>query len=261
MGRARGGDEGACGGRASPAAGAGALAALACVGAWACGDASGPDPDPRRLERVSAAVDSVGVGDTLRRPVEVRVEDAGGDPVHGVDVRFRVVNDAPGRVDPGVAVTSREGRARTRFVAGDRIGAATVRADLPAHPDVSGVTFTLRTVIPRRTVVHALSGGGQRAEVASQLSRPMEVRVTTREGLPAAGVPVYWRVAAGPGEGAALTVDTAFTGREGRSRALLTLGDRPGEYRVTARSRGAEEAASFTATAVDSLDSGMRLDS
>lgn len=260
MGRAGAGDE-AAGGGCPSRAGAGALAALAYLGSWACGDASGPDVGPRRVERVSAAVDSVGVGDTLRRPVEVQVEDTGGDPVEGVDVRFRVANDAPGRVEPGVAVTSREGRARARFVAGDRIGSATVRADLPGHPDVSGVSFTLRTVIPRTTLVHGLSGDGQRAEVSSQLARPMEVRVTTRDSIPAAGVPVYWRVASEPGEGAALTVDTAFTGREGRSRALLTLSDRPGEYRVTARSRGSEEAVSFTATAVDSLDSGMRLDS
>lgn len=239
-----------------------ALTALACVISFAgCGDAAGPGGVPRRVERVSAAVDSVGIGDTLRQPIEVRVEDAAGDPVAGVDVRFRVVGEADGRVQAGVVSADADGRARTRFVAGGRIGAATVRADLPSHPEVGGVGFTLRTVIPRTTLLAGLSGDGQRAEVSSQLPRPMEVRVTTRDSVPVAGVPVYWRVASAAGEGAALTVDTAFTGREGRSRALLTLGERPGEYRVTARSRGGAEAVSFTATAVDSIDSGMRLDS
>lgn len=226
-----------------------------------CGDGTAPGDGPRRLERISSAVDSAGIGDTLSEPLEVRVEDRAGDPVPGTDVRFRIVNEAPGRVQPGISTTGPDGSALARFVAGDRIGSATVRAGLPAHPSVSAVSFTVRTVVPRQTRLFKLSGDGQRAEVGSQLPRAMAVRVTTPDSVPTAGVPVFWSVASGAGGGAVLTADTTFTDREGRARSVLTLGDEAGRYRVAVRSRGAVTGVSFTATAVESLSTEIRIDS
>lgn len=240
---------------------AAALVALAAGLAASCGESTAPEDRPRRLVRASAAADSAGIGDTVASALAVRVESSGGEPVPGVGVRFRVVNDAPGRPTARFDTTRRDGTARTRFAAGDRIGAALVRAGLPSHPGVEPVRFTMRTTVPRRTRLFAVSGDGQRAETASQLPRPLVVRVTTPDGVPAGGVPVFWRVSSAAGPGARLSADTAFTDGEGRSRALLALGSEPGEYRVAARSAGADSAARFAATAVDSLGSELRLDS
>lgn len=235
---------------------------LLFLAAAACGDGgAGPDAIPSRLNRVSPQEDSAAVGQDVQPPVQVRALSAGDDSVANVAVEFRIADNGPGSVSPARDTTGPGGTARTVFTAGNTVGTATVEASLPDHPRVEPVTFLMKTLPPQRTEIRTEGGDGQEAEAGSQLPRHFVAAVTTLQGNPAGGVRVAWEIEEQPGSGARLTADTTYTDPEGRTRALLTLGDAAGEHRVSARSAGAEEEAVFTATAVDSPGEAVRVDS
>lgn len=228
-----------------------------------CGDGGGGETGPAAIETVSPARDTVEAGAALDPPLQVRVTDAGGDPVVGADVRF-AVTIGPGEVSDPRVETGTDGRASTVFRNAERVGTARVEADLPAVAGLGPAAFSIRVVTPTSTRIRTLDGDGQQAETGSQLPRRLEVEVTAPGGDPVGGVPVGWRIDQEPSageDGGRLLVDTTYTDEAGRGWNLLTLGGAPGEYRVSARSEGSDEPASFGATALDSLPGEVTLDS
>ncbi|MFQ5890573.1 MAG: hypothetical protein ACE5JR_11045 [Gemmatimonadota bacterium] len=221
----------------------------------------GPESTPATLARLSAASDSVPIGQILDRPLRVRVESSGGSPVSGVPVRFSILS-GPGSLAAGSVQSAADGTAQTTFTGGTTIGTATVRADIPTEPQVAAIDFTMKTTGPGAVTLSAAGGNGQQAEVGSQLALPFVVRATaTQGGAPVGGVRIDWSVAPGSGPGARLTASFGFTASDGTAQVLLTLGSEATEYRVRATSPGQADTVEFTATATAAPGSTVVLDS
>lgn len=240
-----------------------ALATLLALVA-ACGEDGSTEVGgaPARLVAVSPQVDSVTAGQISDPPVAVRVENALGDPVEGIPVRFLLTNGA-GELAQGLAVSNGQGIAEAEYRAALATGDAEVRADIPSASNVRAIAFTLVTRPVAVVALGKLSGDGQRAETGSQLARPFMVRATSSTGTPTGGVAIAWSVAApGPG-GYRLTADTVYTDAEGRAEVLLTLGRAAGEYVVRAHGAAGvvSDTIAFSVTAADELGGAVRLDS
>ena len=244
--------------RLSPAVGG--LAALVLA---ACTGDAGTDisPSPSSLSRVSAEVDTVQVGEVTDPPLGVRVESSVGDPVEGVPVRFLLVS-GPGRVSEGLAVTNASGIAENEFRASSEFGVTRVRVDVPSATNVSSLRFRVVTVPAEEVRLSRQGGGGQEAELGSQLPLPFDLQATTTSGVPAGGVRVAWSLTRGEG-GSRLAADTTFTDSAGRTENLLTLGTATGEHVVRAHASDgvASDTVRFTASAVTELATGVRADS
>lgn len=243
--------------RLAVAAGLAAMAVPGCTG-----DAGTElSPSPTQLTRVSAEVDTVQVGESMDPPLGVRVENSAGDQVEGVPVRFLVVS-GPGRVSEGLAVTNASGIAEDAFQAGSEFGTSRIRVDVPSATNVSSLRFRVVTLPAEEVVLTREGGGGQEAELGSQLPRPFEIAVATTSGVPAGGVRVAWSLVRGEG-GSRLAADTTFTDSAGITRNLLTLGSATGEHVVRAHATGgvASDTVRFTTAAVTELTTGVRADS
>ena len=235
--------------------------ALALVG---CAGESGTEitPSASQLIRVSAEADTVRVGEQTDPPLAVRVENGLGEPLEGVPVRFLVAS-GPGAVVPSnVAVSNEQGIAEAAFVAGSEFGRSRVRVDVPSASNVSPLSFSVVTLPAREVTLRAQEGDGQQAEVRSQLPLPFSLRVETPAGTPAGGVPVVWEIVDGA-PGAALSADTTFTGPDGETGTLLTLGDEPVDHAVRAFAGDGvvTDTARFSAAALVVLDGPARIDS
>lgn len=238
-----------------------AAAALAALSGCAGDAGTEISPSPARLDPVSAEVDTIQVGETTDPPLGVRVESPAGDPVEGVPVRFLVVS-GPGRVSEGLAVTNSRGIAENRFEAGSEFGVSRIRADVPSATNVGSLRFRVVTLPAEEVRLSRVGGGGQEAELNSQLPLPFELRVTTNGGVPAGGVRVAWSLVRGEG-GSRLAADTTFTDSAGRTENLLTLGSVAGDHVVRAHAGPGvgSDTVRFTAAAVTELSGSVRVDS
>lgn len=240
-----------------------ALAASSALALAACGGDAGTDvtPSPARLERVSLKTDSVTVGTALDPPLGVRVVSSLGDAVEGVPVRFALMS-GPGQVSTGLAVSDAHGVAEGTFQASSDLGESVVRVDIPSASQVAPLEFKVLIVPAGQVHVSAAAGDSQSAEVSTQLALPFTLAAATPSGSPAGGVRVVWKIAQGP-SGGRLTSDTTFTGTDGHTQNLLTLGGNPGDYSVEAYATGGvkTDTATFTARAVTSLKSSASVDS
>ena len=237
-------------------------AGLLALAAGACSDGStGPGSTrPARLVAVSPQSGPVDA-DASGSPLEVRVVTEDGEPREGVEVRF-LLTGGPGRAVPRTASTGEDGTAEAAYLPGGSLGEARLRADVPDAPRLSPVIFR-RTVRPtRRLRLSAGGGGDQRAEAGSQVPRPLSVTAAAPGGEPEAGARIAFEIVSSPGS-ATLSSDTVLTDESGDAGVLLTLADDPGEHRIRAVvvPPAAGDTVRFRARGVESLSSGMRLDS
>ena len=236
---------------------------LLALAAGACSDGpAGPGSTrPARIVAVSPRSAPVDADAPAGSPLEVRVVSEDGDPREDVEVRF-LLTSGPGRAVPQTASTGRDGTAEAAYLPGGRLGEAALRADVPDAPWVSPVTFRRDARPTRRLRLSAGGGGDQRAEAGSQLPRPLSVTAATPGGEAEAGARIAFEVVSSPG-GATLSADTVLTDGSGSAGVLLTLADEPGEHRVRAvvAAPAAGDTVRFRVRGVDSLSSGMRLDS
>ncbi len=242
------------------------LCGLAAVtaGLVGCGGDGGTEvvPAPSELARISAEADTVEVGEATDPPLAVRIENSLGEPVEGVPVRF-VLASGQGEVSPGLQVSNDRGVAETTFQGGAEPGSSRVRVDVPSATNVESVAFELVTEPAGEVELEAAEGAGQEAEVGSQLPLPFRVQVTASSGTPVSGIEVAWELVEGT-EGARLASDTTFTGDEGTTENLLTLGDSPTDHVVRARAVGeglVTDTVRFEAAALSALSGPARIDS
>lgn len=244
--------------------GLGAVFALSLIGCSDSGQTTTqPGVGPARLERLSAAADTVEMGGELQSPMAVQVVTAAGDPVEGIPVRF-LLESGPGAVFPNLAVSADDGVAEAFFQADGTADESRVRADIPSAGNVEPVIFDLLTV-PAAVVQLSISeGNGQVAEIQSQLPLPFAVTAAVgggQEVMPAAGIAIAWTVQSEAG-GVRLSADTTFTDEDGRAETLLTLGPETGEVIVRAHASrtSASDTIRFTATAREVLETGVVID-
>jgi len=220
----------------------------------------GPE-SPARLVAVSALQQTILAGADTAVTLEVRVEDGGGGPVAGVDVRF-LSTAGGGIVFPPTNTTDAAGIARGLFAPDVTAAEARVRVDLPGHNQVSAISFQVR-VLPAGVVQVSIVGGDrQLAEKGSQLPLPLSVRIVPNGQASAAGTPVVWEIEQGTA-GARLTADTTYADQAGVTSTLLTLGAKIGPHLVRAFAAEplASDTAVFHATAASSIALGVHIDS
>jgi len=201
----------------------------------ACGgDATEPVGPPATLTAVTQGALSGVVASTLNQPLTVRVTDADGRPVSGVNVDFNVstggglitlspavapvFRGSASSIAAAIDTTDVSGEARASWTLGTKSGEQTATAVVAG---LTTVTFTATAApdgpadfdIPPETAFIGIAGqladGSVMVEVDDQFNNPIP------------GVSVNWSVIAGGGTvGAA----TSTTDEEGRAQVNVTLG-------------------------------------
>ncbi len=189
-------------------------------------------PVPARLAALAGGELEGRVGEALPGPVAVRVEDAGGAPVPGVEVSFAA--GGGGAVSPATARTDSLGVARTAW----KLGGAASEQTLAARIAGLAEPFLLRArgVAGAPARIRAAAGDAQEGAAGKALADSLAVRVEDAFGNPVAGVRVRFRAAAG---GGTVAPEWARTDSAGRAAAAWTLGDAEGRAAAEAAAEGA----------------------
>lgn len=191
---------------------------------------------------------------TLPVPLTVRVVDQIGNPVEDVTVTFTFATLPSGTVGHRLSATTVQtdssGQASTTLTLGTKVGVYIVHA---SSPGLSGspVVFTA-TALPGAALLQT-SGDGQSGRVLAKLRNPFVATVLDATGTPVPGVKVIWEVKSRPVGATGYQLDSlsTVTNDSGRVVNFLTLGNRVGQYTVTATSAGLSGSPlTFTATAV-----------
>ncbi len=186
------------------------------------------------------------VGNPVSINPAVRVSDQYGNPVGGVAVTFTVGLGGGSVGTPTTVTSDTAGIARaSTWTLGLVAGLNTLGATATGLP---AVTFSANGIASLATSISAQAGDLQTVTVGTVLPTAYSVEVMDVAGLPVAGVPVSWAVAAGGGS-IAPALDT--TDAAGRSTAVRTLGTGAGTQTATASVGGlAGSPVLFTATAL-----------
>lgn len=152
---------------------------------------------------------SATAGMALVRPIGVRLADSVGRRLSDVPVRW--VADNGGTVTALWARSDSLGEARATWTLGGKAGPQTVRAFAGPEPGILLATFSATAKSGAAKRVMAVSGGGQRGTVGSELPKPLIVRALDAHGNGVANATLS--VAPSAGSVAARTVKTDSTGR------------------------------------------------
>jgi len=211
---------------------------------------------PVYLLSTAGNAQSAPVRTTLPQPLVVSVTDTFGNVKQGVNVRFAITSAPLGAtgqaLSDSVVTTGADGQAAVRLTLGDSVGVYQVAASSGTLLG-SPLTFTANATPSVGGATIALTAGeGQRAPVNTTLANPFVVTVRNSLGSVVAGVPVTFAIVDTPAGaiGQRLTPIQSVTDSLGRASALLTLGNRPGIYRIAVSSEGLSGSpVLFTATA------------
>jgi hypothetical protein len=212
-----------------------ALAAFCALAA--CGDGGGgtePDPVPTSLQKAAGDGQTGAVGAVLADSLAVRVLNASGSGVPGVEVSFF---GFAGTASPEDVFTDAQGYARTALTLGTRPGTDTMRATVPG---LGSVAFAVTLVPGPPHTIHRMEGSDQFASVGRPLQVAPLVRVEDAYGNLVTGVPVTFTPDAGSGVAAPATVVTDSLGRartghwtlgrEGVNRLVVSAGAASTEF-------------------------------
>jgi adhesin/invasin len=192
------------------------------------------------LVSVSGDGQSAPVGTALTDSLVVRVEDAFGNPVSGVEIAWTA---SVGDISPATAITGGNGLAAARRILGAAAGEQTATA-AAAGLAGSPVTFTHTAVPGTASSLVLISGSDQTGPPGEALAEPLVVRVVDGSGNGIPSQAVTWIVATG---GGSVTPVTSLTDGDGLASAVWTLGPTPGENTLNAVASGVGIVA-FTAT-------------
>jgi hypothetical protein len=170
-----------------------------------------------RIEAVSGDDQTGPVGTGLDDSLVVRVLDAFGNPVAGVNVEW---NADRGSIDPGSVTTGSDGRAATYRILGSSVGSQTATAS-SSGLDGSPVTFTSHAVAGSANELVRVSGDNQSARPGAELPDPLVVRLVDSNGNGVPNRPVSWVVGAGGGH---VGSPNSNTDGQGEASTRWTLG-------------------------------------
>jgi hypothetical protein len=187
------------------------------------------------------------VGRILPESLVVKVTDPEGRAVEGVEVVF--VAPAGGALAPNdTVITGADGMAAIQYTLPTASGQQTIEARAtPVVPSSSLITTFSAIAEPEQAVTLLLLGGDkQEGELQAALPESLAVRAVDRFGNGVAGVNVSWSASDG-----SISPEVVATGADGRAAAQLTLGSRPGVYRISGEAPGLEGSPiSFEATGI-----------
>jgi hypothetical protein len=184
-----------------------------------------------------------GVGSTLPGSFVVTVRDAGGNPVPGFAVTFAIAT-APGQttghsLSVTNAVTNASGQASSELTLGTGAGVYVVTATAAALTG-SPASFTATATAGAAASISLFSGNNQSGLMQSILPKLLVVRVADLNGNAVAGAGVEFAITSSPSgaTGQSLSNTNTTSADDGYSWTTLTLGNKPGQYAVTATSSG-----------------------
>ncbi|MFI5229934.1 MAG: Ig-like domain-containing protein [Gemmatimonadales bacterium] len=180
---------------------------------------------PASVEAIDGESQHANAGTPLPRQLVVRVVSKKGRPVPGATVRFRGV-DGMGSVEPAMATSDDEGRARARWTLGDLAGVQHLVVTVDGT-DSSTVIAAEADPVASNTKLAAIQERVT-GTVGAEVNDPVGVRVTDAMGRLLSGVPVTW-TALDEGSADGLTVRTDSAGE---ARARWVLGRRAGTQHI-----------------------------
>lgn len=151
---------------------------------------------------------------------------AGRPPVEGSKILFQVQDGSDLLLSEQEGVTDAGGLVRINITAGKRIGDQYLRV-IPAEAPDRAITVRFITGVEIR-------GAGQEYHAGEVIPEPLVVKLVGEEGRPAAGVPVYFKIASAPSpkDTGVLTRASAVTDSDGEARTYLRLGKKTGRYNI-----------------------------
>ncbi len=185
------------------------------------------------------------VGQAVAPAPSVKVTDANGNPVAGINVTFAVTGGGGSIAGTATKVTSALGVAT---VTGWTLGAVTGSNSLTATSaglTGSPVTFTATGNPGGAADIALVSGSGQTGAVGAALTTVLTVRVTDSLSNPVSGFTVAWSASGG-----GTITPSSVTNGSGDATATWTLGSATGAQTASASASGlAGSPVGFTATA------------
>jgi len=159
------------------------------------------------LEIVSGDNQTAPVRSALADSLLVKVADALGNPVAGVQVQLAAV--AGGSISPATVMTGADGLAAAERVLGTAAGTQTAEASSAGLPTV---TFTHTAIAANPTALILVSGDAQSGAVGAPLADSLVVRLQDDNGNGVGGKAITWVVGAGAGSVSPVTSTTSATG-------------------------------------------------
>ncbi|MBA3260580.1 MAG: Ig-like domain-containing protein [Gemmatimonadales bacterium] len=184
---------------------------------------------------------SAPAGQALAAPLVVRVTDAFGNPIPGMQITWAA--GGGGSVSEAVTTSDENGRAsviRTLGIASGGQSTEATSGGLAGSP----VVFLHTATAGNPAGVSIVSGNEQSGVPGSTLAQPLVVQVADEDGNPVSGAAVTWIVTGG---GGSLDPATSTTDQAGRASSSWTLGSLPGSNAAEAVVSGVGQA-SFRAT-------------
>jgi len=177
---------------------------------------------PAALEKNQGDEQDGDVGQQLSEDIEVRVVDAGGSPIPGSAVTFRVESGG-GSVGTPVVPSGQDGVASVSWTLGTDADSDQM---LRASVDTFAIRFSA-TAHPGPEASVEVAGGSEQTGLAFQiLPDPLQARVTDQYGNPVPAVEVAW--APGGEFSGSLSLESSLTNADGLAEAAWTLGSMVG---------------------------------
>jgi adhesin/invasin len=204
------------------------LAAILAAGVLAgCSSSSSPNSSQLALSKAGGDGQNGTVGQALGTDLQVVVK-LDGTPQAGRPVDWSTTS---GSMAPTSNVTDANGNASSTWTLGTVAGAVTAKATVSGASG-SPLTFNATADADAADLIAALAGNGQHGDIGTDLTTPLQVKVTDQFGNPVAGVAVAWEVQT---LGAATVAPTnGNTNASGVASTTVTLGNTAQGFEVTA---------------------------
>lgn len=217
-----------------------ALAALAVIGAGACGNDNNTVPLTATTITTNAATNAQTgvVGTALAQPIGVIVADQNGAPLGNATVNWAVTAGG-GTVASATSVTDANGNATVVWTLGTTVGTDSLQASIAGGAD----TFITGIVTAGAASAMHVTSADTLTVTAGTTTAPLVVKVVDQFGNPIPSTTVTWAVAGG----GTLSATTSTTDATGSTQVTLATAAAPGNYTVTATS-GTLTPVTFTIT-------------
>jgi hypothetical protein len=201
---------------------------------------------PAAASAISGTPQSAVVHAVFAAPLGVRVVDAGGHPLAGVEVAFAApASGAGATLSAATALTDTDGVARVTATANAVSGTYVVHASIAA---LAGSTdFALSNTAGPAATLAVSSGASQSATVGAAFAAALVVHVSDADGNAVADADVAFTAPAS-GASAALSAGNVRTDAQGDASITATANTVAGGYAVVARIAGLDASATFALT-------------
>jgi len=167
----------------------------------------------------------------LPLPLNVRVKDAAGNGVSGIQVNFSD-GGAGGTLSSPTAITDSSGYATTSYTTGTKSGAVEITASASG---LTPVVFKETVLAGPATVLSIYSGNNQTVQAAATAAKQLQVFVEDQYANPVPGISVTY---SDGGAGGSFSLNPAVTSAKGIAGTRYTAPAQTGMVTVTASSPG-----------------------